>query len=392
MQGGVWRDGADHSYSASIIEQGDPEPTHFLNYLETRCSSQAAEIVDWIATDWAFERPWRPPDPIDAGRERKRLLRIHEGLKARAGLPVINDVKFDERLLPASAAAVRADLAGLRAERIRAAFPSDPRGRLAVKSTVLLAAYEAAETAPKDRELCLVLRGPLRRSDPQEIRAVLEWLIPQNQDHCWVRERWHWHDNGMAESATRWGAPVPVEDLAANRLTIRELTKRVTADPDDSRSRSALAMLLQESGKLLESLELYGVEIDGDLKRLCGGQKIYPPACCAHADEKWMDRLREWMRACAPWKLAEAARQESRRIAEWAAKKKGRKPRQPLLKLLIFPGQHHLRKACLVLTSRDLEGNNPRLEIQATASNARLHESAWKRPLEIDLARHMLVS
>jgi hypothetical protein len=52
--------------------------------------------------------------------------------------------------------------------------------------------------------------------------------------------------------------------------------------------KAALAILLQDKGRLIDALELYGIEIDRDLKRLCGGQKIYPPACCAYADEKWV--------------------------------------------------------------------------------------------------------
>jgi len=35
----------------------------------------------------------------------------------------------------------------------------------------------------------------------------------------------------------------------------------------------------------------------------------------------------------------------------------------------------------------DKKGNGPRLEIQATGSNRRLHEAAWRRPFEIDLLR-----
>lgn len=96
------------------------------------------------------------------------------------------------------------------------------------------------------------------------------------------------------------------------------------------------------------------------------------------------------MRACAPWLLGHATRREAERIAALAAAKSGRKRRRPALKLLIFPGQHHSRKASLILTSADLDGMRPRLEIQATASNTRLHESPWKRPLEFDLARYRL--
>jgi hypothetical protein len=84
------------------------------------------------------------------------------------------------------------------------------------------------------------------------------------------------------------------------------------------------------------------------------------------------------MRVCAPWLLSRATRQEAERIAVWAAEKRSRRRRPPVLKLFIFPGQHHSRKASLILTSTDLEGLQPRLEIRATASNARLYESGWQ--------------
>jgi hypothetical protein len=32
-----------------------------VRYLESRCSEKAADIVDWLVHDWAFERPWRAP-------------------------------------------------------------------------------------------------------------------------------------------------------------------------------------------------------------------------------------------------------------------------------------------------------------------------------------------
>jgi hypothetical protein len=219
----------------------------------------------------------------------------------------------------------------------------------------------------------------------------LEALIPANQDHCWEHERWRWHaDSADADPATQWGTPVPIKALTEAALSASQLAEKVEKACANASDKAALAILLQDEGRLVDALELYGVEIDGDLKRLCGGQKIYPPASCAYADEKWVQRFRDWMRACAPWLLGNATRREAERIAAWAAEKKSRRRRLPALKLLVFPGQHHSRKASLILTSADLEGTRPRLEIQATASNARLHESAWKRPLEIDLARYQL--
>src|SRR5262249_48804322 len=146
------------------------------------------------------------------------------------------------------------------------------------------------------------------------------------------------------DPAIQWGAPVPVEALAAGALSASQLAEKVEKGGADAGDKAALAILLQDEGRLVEALELYGVEIDGDLKRLCGGQKIYPPACCAYADEKWVQRFQDWVRACAPWLLGNATRREAERIAAWAAEKKSRRRRLPVLKLLVFPGQHHQRK------------------------------------------------
>jgi len=396
-QGGVWQDGAQRSYSASIMEQREWEhsnTSHFqVRYLESRCSEEAADIVDWLVNDWAFERPWRAPSPTDSKVEKKRLQRIAEGMKSRSGLAVVVDAEPGpgHNLTPEGEAALRRDLAGLLLDRIRDGFPPDKRGALALKTTVLLACYATTSPPGRDRKLSLTVSGPQRRSDSQEIRASLEALIPANQDHCWESERWRWHADSLdTDRANRWGAPVPVDALAAGVLSASQLAEKFEKGSADAGDKAALAILLQDEGRLLEALELYGVEIDGDLKRLCGGQKIYPPACCAYADEKWVQRFQDWIRACAPWLLGTATRREAERIAAWAADKRGRRRRLPVLKLLIFPGQHHSRKASLILTSADLEGTRPRLEIQATASNARLHESGWKRPLEIDLARYHL--
>jgi len=92
---------------------------------------------------------------------------------------------------------------------------------------------------------------------------------------------------------------------------------------------------------------------------------------------------RDILRGCAPWLLADAVRAA-------ADASSARRRRIPLLKLAIFPGQHHIRKASLVLTAADRNGSGPRLEIQTTGSNRRLHETAWRRPLEIDLLRYGL--
>jgi hypothetical protein len=142
---------------------------------------------------------------------------------------------------------------------------------------------------------------------------------------------------------------VPTAALAEKTVSIPQLQEKVKNGNADDSDRAALAILLQDEGRLLDAIQLFGVQIDEDVKRLSGGQKIFPPACCAYADEKWVERLCEWMRACAPWLLAKATRSEVDRIAAWAAENRSRRRRFPALKLLIFPGQHHIRKASLIV-------------------------------------------
>jgi hypothetical protein len=59
---------------------------------------------------------------------------------------------------------------------------------------------------------------------------VLDALIPLNQDHCWDHQRWRWHaDSADVDSASRWGAPVPLTQLAAGQLSSSQLGEsRVT--------------------------------------------------------------------------------------------------------------------------------------------------------------------
>lgn len=394
-QGGVWREGAEHSYSASIMQKREWEQPDVVprTYLESRCVPTSSEIIDWLVQDWAFERPWCAPLPVDLKAEKKRLQKIVQGLNSSSDLlvSVTARVVSEYNLTPAGQAALNTDLADLELGRIARGFPRDHRGALALKTTVLLGHYETTVPPARDRDLCLVAAGPQKRSDPQEIRITIESLIKVNQDHCWEHDRWRWHaGTADVDRETRWGVAVPAEAIASDALSQSQLAENVRTGCADEGEKAALAIMLQEQGKLIEALELYGIEVDEDLKRLCGGQKIYPPACCAYADEKWVKTFQDWMRACAPWLLANSTRQEAERISARAVEKKGRKRRLPVLKLFIFPGQQHSRKASLVLTSKDLDGLCPRLEIQATASNARLYESAWKRPLEIDFIRYQL--
>ena len=310
---------------------------------------------------WAFPHPWTAPAPIDRAKEERRLAKIAVGLAARTR---INCQVGDERpdliqLLSADQReALDRDLASLSIDRVKNQFPWDHAGQLALKTTVLLRAYPTQGAA--GRVVSLAAIGPERRRDVQSIQIELAALIPANHTHRWHDRPWMWQN------------VAPPDDLEAG----------LQREPDSLAERS-LALL--DQGKIEDALSLHGVTLSEELHRLLGGQRISPPACCAHPDQAWTELLIDTLRQSAPWLLPTAALNEAERIRECT----GRMPSKRALtwKLVVFPGQFHARKASLMI-SADRDGRNPRLLIEATATNARLADTSWKRRIEVDFRRY----
>jgi hypothetical protein len=311
---------------------------------------------------------WKAPPHIDRESERRRLTRLSLELSKRKGT-ACETIPPTGRLLELVTGADRqrltSDLESISRERIIANFPADEAGRLDLDTTVLVRTYKTTEPPGKDRDVCLSVVGPAKRRDPQGLRVELLDLIVVNQSHRWDQCRWLW----TAE-------PVPPTYLwgAAPGDTIEE-------------GRAYESLQLLDQGKIEEALLLYGVSISADLHLLLGGQEIAPPACCAKPSQAWTDLLIKTFRESAPWLLPAAVTSEVERLNTWRAEKKGRTKRLPELKFVIFPGQFHARKASLVLMG-DLDGKNPRFVIEATASNSRIHDTAWKRPHAVDFERY----
>jgi len=196
-----------------------------------------------------------------------------------------------------------------------------------------------------------------------------------NQTHRWENFPWLWQNVKAPPSEFRGAEPPPKKARRAPD----------SAPPKSQQAEQSLRLL--DKGQIEEALALYGVNLSPDLHRLLGGERIRPPACCAHPNAQWTDLLVGTLRQSAPWLLAKAVRDESDRLRRWAGQKKGRPRQSPNLKLAIFPGQHHARKASLMLVGEH-DGTKPRLVIDATASNARLSDTAWKRPIAVDFVRH----
>jgi hypothetical protein len=328
---------------------------------EVWSAATADECVERILP-WAFPRTWTPPEPVDRAKEKRRLGKIAAGLVARDRVGCqVGEPNPD--LLPLLTAerrqALEQDVASLDPARLKRRFPWDPAGRLALKTIVLLRAYPCPG-AQGGRVVSLAALGPERRRDEQAIRVELRALLPPNHPHRWHDLPWMWQ---RVEHPDPWGIPLRGEP--------------------GSPEQQSLALL--DQGRIEDALSLYGVSLSDDLHQLLGGERISPPACCAHPDAAWTDLLVTTLRQSAPWLLGGAVPAEAERMGRYTGRKPGK--RALAWKLAIFPGQTHLRKASLMLTARR-DGRDPRFVIEATASNARLADTSWKRPIEVDFLRY----
>jgi hypothetical protein len=348
------------------------------------------EAVDRLKP-WAFPGTWQLPQPINLATEKRRLVKLAQGLTARLNIKCVRVEPQPDllRLLTSGGREqLQSDLESLSPERLVTHFPWDLVGRLALKTTVLLAMYETTAAPGKDRDLCLGVVGPARRGDEQYLAVQLIDLIAVNQTHRWERAPWFWKEVEIPDREF-WGAE-RVQTGNEKGATLAEAPvsawfgSAFQHTPESEQAAHSLELL--ENGHIEEALAQFGVKLSPDLHHLLGGERIKPPACCAHPNEAWTSLLVETLRQSAPWLLARAVFDEAERLRKWKSQKKGRPKRLPYLKLAIFPGQFHARKASLMLVG-DEDGTNPRLAIEATASNARLPIVAWQRPVAVDFFR-----
>jgi uncharacterized protein (TIGR02996 family) len=285
------------------------------------------------------------------------------------------------------------DLRHLSALEIARNFPRDDRGRLQLGCAVLLAPYRTSAALPRLRDLCLVAAGPARRSDPQTIRVQLDLLILDNQPHNWSQMRWWWDRRQLSlDEGARWG--ITGADLRAvtgprRGRRLADLTARWQAGTLRPAERIALCTALQDEGRFEEALRVCAIDYPREVSRLLDAETFSLPGGGDYwgrqATAARAEKLRRALWEAAPWRFARALADVQARLDAWTAARPGRPSRTPQLRLFIFPGSPQARKPGLMLVPGP--GGRPQLAIRFTASNAVVPESAWKRPVELDIAR-----
>ncbi len=131
--------------------------------------------------------------------------------------------------------------------------------------------------------------------------------------------------------------------------------------------RVSLCLLLQDEGRIEEAFALFDVDLTPNVLKILYGQRITEGHYMSQGS--WAIPMLHALRRATPWRFASALATGKR------------------LRLLWFPHQTQQRKASLMLTWANKQMGMPALEIEWTASNKVLAETAWKRPLDLDLKR-----
>jgi uncharacterized protein (TIGR02996 family) len=295
----------------------------------------------------------------------------------------------------ANPAAFCADLEHLSRLELARNFPRDEKGRLELRQVVLLSQHACEEDLPRGRDLWLIAKGPDRRSDPQVITVELEPLIGDNHLHNWSHLRWWWDDRAASlDDFARWGvtAAALCEVTGPHRsAAVRKLETRRASEKLNSAEKIALCTAWQDDGRFEDAMKLYEIEYAEEISRMLNGEAfVLRNGCCEPGNEKSANlrgqRMRFALWQSAPWRFSAALGDAQQRLDDWRRARPGRPRKTPQLRFFILPGSsHHSRKPGLMLVPG--KDGKPCLDFVFTAANVALPESAWTRPIELDIVR-----
>ena len=241
-------------------------------------------------------------------------------------------------MAPADAEQLRADLARVDPQQLARHWPRDARGRLAAKTTALLAACGPPVTL-NQRQPCLLISSAGVRDMPcWQLQLSREFR--ENQRLQWDATPWLW-----ARDAT----------------------------PPAEPTHAAQARALIAQGRIDEACALCDVSLGASLRRLAAG---LPLSRFDRVNPDWVDELHAALRQLAPWALAGGLARIQQRLA--AAKRKPPQPGSWSRKLLWFSGQRSQSR--LGLGVRQGAHGGPELDVIATASNAWFAAPDWQDP------------
>ena len=229
---------------------------------------------------------------------------------------------------------LKADVAALDPMRLVKAWPRDERGRLAARTTVVLAAYGPGT---RKRQPCLLIQSVMQSKMPGwQLLLSSEFL--GNQRHQWSDARW------------LWSAQEPPKDSA----------------------REHKARKLVAQGKISEACALYDIGLHERVRQLATGQ---PFQRFVPVPAPWPQELQAALLQLAPWRIAAGLQRIQQHLSE--ANRKPPKLGSWERKLFWFSGQRQqMRWGPGVRLDAD---GKPVLDLVLTASNEHFPEPDWKQ-------------
>jgi hypothetical protein len=229
---------------------------------------------------------------------------------------------------------LQADVSAVDLMRLLQSWPRDDRGRLAARTTAVLAAYGPAS---RKRQPCLLARSVMQSNMPGwQLLLSSEFLY--NCRHQWSDARWLWSS--------------------------------ADAPKDAALERKARQLMAQ--GRISEACALYGVELHERVRRLSAGQSFqrFSPV-----PEPWVQELQAALLQLAPWRLTAGLQRIQEHLSQ--ANRKPPKPGSWERKLFWFSGQR--QQARWGPGVRLDKQGKPVLDLIVTASNEHFPEPDWKQ-------------
>ncbi|MBV1856166.1 hypothetical protein [Catellatospora tritici] len=327
-------------YEVQVHEDDDGSGGHgtrplVLYRLHGTAQAAADELILWDRRTGLFTT--RTPVP-DAARELRRQRRCFEHREAAAAAPRVTV----DGTLPAQAATA---VAALDPAALCWHFPREQSGRFQRNAVVALASYGNARPH---------LRGSwltVRTADDCLVVSMAD-LIGANQRHRWDATPWLWHGrHAGTPAADRW--QVRAADLVQPAF---EALRR---------------------GEVPQALAMSGVRVDDQLSSLLAGRPSR--AFRAELTDTWVHGLYQGLGDSAPWRLGHAYR-----VWRDGRTALGLPVREPVV-LFGLGGLGQQRKPKVAL---DLVGDEPRLRLVFSGSNAVLPRALWTVPADLAARLH----